>query len=107
MKSSTSDGEVIAVNVPLEIPRFTNSQRAGFKHRYQAENPLPNGYPSWDAFWNDVCIFSQYPRPVGKAFIFEETKPVTKDDHQGLVRWWMGCFVGLERNRKKPWWKIF
>jgi len=102
-----SDGEVIAVDVPKEIPRFTNTQRAEFKRRFQVENPLPSDYPSWDAFWNDVCIFQQYPRPTGKPHDWEGTTAVTKQDHQRLVRWWMGCFVGLARNRKNPWWKIF
>lgn len=101
------DGEIISIEVPIQIPRFTNTQRAEFKRRYQAENPLPKEYASWDSFWDDACVYQMPPRAAGKPYDWEHTTVVARDGHQRLVRWWLGCFVGLEKNRKKPWWKIF
>jgi len=102
-----SDDDVIAIDVPIDIPRFTNVQRAEFKRYYQAKNPLPSEYASWDEFWNNVCILQQHPRTMGHAYDPEETFPVEKDGHHKFVRWWMGCFIGLQRDRKKKWWQIF
>lgn len=101
------DSGIIALDVPILRPCFTNTQRAEFKRRYQAENVLPKEYATWDSFWNNVRVFQQPPRAAGKPYDWGYTTVVATEDHQRLVRWWMGCFVGLEKNRKKQWWKIF